>query len=120
MLITKKAPRIMQPIRVWVSRMTLEGLKTMAQKSVISARARAPVPTMWKPAGVCIQEFATTIQMALNMPPSATITVARKCMRGLTRSQPNTRTARKPDSRKKAKTPSEASAEPKTSPTKRE
>jgi len=46
--------------------------------------------------------------------------VATKCIRGETRSQPNTSTARKPLSRKKAKIPSAASAEPKTSPTKRE
>ena len=52
--------------------------------------------------------------------PSATISVAKKCIPGPTRSQPNTRMARNPDSRKKAKMPSAASAEPKTSPTKRE
>ena len=41
-------------------------------------------------------------------------------MRGETLSQPNTSTARKPDSRKNAKMPSAASAEPNTSPTYRE
>ena len=50
----------------------------------------------------------------------ATMQVAKKCIRGLTLSQPKSRTARKPDSRKKAKMPSAASALPKTSPTKRE
>ena len=54
------------------------------------------------------------------MDPRATITAAKKCTRAETRSQPKTSTARKPDSRKKAKMPSAASAEPKTSPTKRE
>ena len=46
--------------------------------------------------------------------------VAKKCIRGPTLSQPKSSTARKPDSRKKAKIPSAASALPKTSPTKRE
>ena len=46
--------------------------------------------------------------------------VARKCTPRLTLSHPNSRTARKPDSRKKAKMPSAASALPKTSPTNRE
>ena len=98
----------------------VEGLKTTAQKSVISARTSAPSPTMWKPAGVCCQELATTIQTALKVAPSATRQVAKKCIRRLTLSQPKSRTARKPDSRKKAKIPSAASALPKTSPTKRE
>ncbi len=108
------------PSSTCTSRSTLEGLNTIAQKSVISARAAAPVPTMWKPAGVCCQELATTIQTAEKIEPSATMTVATKCMPGDTRSQPNTSTARKPDSRKNAKIPSAARAEPKTSPTKRE
>ena len=64
--------------------------------------------------------MATTIQTAEKAPPSATISVLKKCIFGLTRSQPKTSTARNPDSRKKAKIPSAASAEPKTSPTKRE
>ena len=72
---------------------------------------------MWKPAGVCIQEFATTIQIALKCAPKATMHVARKCTFGPTRSQPKSNTAKKPDSRKNAKMPSAASALPKTSPT---
>ena len=60
------------------------------------------------------------IQMALKVAPSATRQVATKCMRGPTLFQPNSRIARKPDSRKKAYTPSIASGLPKMSPTKRE
>src|SRR5690606_31113786 len=52
--------------------------------------------------------------------PVKTMMVEKKCMRGETRSQPKTSTARNPLSRKNAKMPSEASADPKTSPTKRE
>ena len=44
----------------------------------------------------------------------------KKCILRPTLSQPNNNTARKPDSRKKAKMPSAASALPNTSPTKRE
>ncbi len=46
--------------------------------------------------------------------------VEKKCTLRLTLSQPNSSTARKPDSRKNAKMPSAASALPNTSPTKRE
>ena len=54
------------------------------------------------------------------MLPSATIRVEKTCIFGPTRFQPNTSTARKPDSRKNAKIPSAARAEPNTSPTNRE
>ena len=67
-----------------------------------------------------IHEFATTIQIAENVAPSATMTVAKKCSRDDTRSHPNTRIARNPDSRKNAKIPSAARAEPNTSPANRE
>ena len=69
------------------------------------------------PAGVCCQELAIAIQTEEKMPPIATISVAKKCMRGGNASQPKSRIARKPDSRKNAKMPSAARAEPKTSPT---
>ena len=72
---------------------------------------------MWKPAGVCIHELATTIQIALKCAPRQTMQVAKKCTLGPTWSQPNSSTARKPDSRKNAKMPSAASALPNTSPT---
>src|SRR5579862_458330 len=92
----------------------------MSQKSVISARALLPLPTTWKPAGVCCQELATTIQVAEKVAPKATMQVAKKCILAETCSHPNTNTERNPDSRKNAKIPSAASADPKTSPTKRE
>ena len=43
---TKKAPAKKAPSQTWVNLSTLEGLNTMAQKSVISARASIPSPTM--------------------------------------------------------------------------
>ena len=92
----------------------LEGLKTTAQKSVMTALV---VSRSSKPTGVCCHELATMIQTAEKIEPSATMSVAKKCILGETRSQPKTSTARKPDSRKKAKMPSAARAEPKTSPT---
>src|SRR5580765_5819897 len=52
--------------------------------------------------------------------PTLTMHVEKKCIFGPTRSQPNTSRARKPDSRKNAKMPSAAKAEPNTSPTYRE
>ncbi len=94
-----------------------DGLNTMAQKSVTTARACTPSPSMRYPAGVCIHELATTIQMAENMEPKATIIVEKKCTRGLTRFQPNSSTPRNPDSSANAKMPSAASADPKISPT---
>ena len=117
-----------EPVSTWASRIMLVGLKTIAQKSTISARStglpsishgtpRRYTCTTWCPIGVCCQEFATTIQMAEKMLPRATMQVLKKCIRGPTRSHPNTRTARNPLSRKKAKTPSAARAEPNTSPT---
>ena len=75
---------------------TPAGFSTMAQKSVISARAFSPSPTMWQPAGVCCQLLATTIHTALNMDPSHTPSVAMKWTRGLTRFQPEEQHARKP------------------------
>ena len=108
------------PTSVWPRRIMLDGLNTMAQKSVISARMAAPSPTRWNPAGVCCHEFATTIHTAENIPPMETMSVEKKCIFADTRSHPNTSTARNPDSRKNAKIPSAASAEPNTSPTNRE
>ena len=72
MLITKKAPKMSAPMMVWLRRCTADGLKTIAQKLVISARRAAPSPTMWNPAGVCCQELATTIHTADRVDPSAT------------------------------------------------
>ncbi len=109
------------PSTAWTKRTTLDWLRITAQKSVMTARRTVSLPTVSettsKPTGACCQELATMIQMAEKIEPSATMSVAKKCMRGDTRSQPNTSTARKPDSRKKAKMPSAARAEPKMSPT---
>src|SRR5262249_43437485 len=131
-LMTKKVPTMTAPISVCARRLTDDGPNTTPPKSATTARmigwpaasiqgrpSRSTGTISW-PAGVCCQLLATTIQTAENIEPSATMSVAKKWKRGLTRSHPNTSTARKPDSRKKAKMPSAASAEPKTSPTKRE
>src|SRR5260370_2597724 len=103
MLMTKKAPRMNAPRSVWVSRLTLDGLKTTAQKSVTTAWDTVLPPTVsvttWKPAGVCIHELAIIIHTAEKMEPSDTMTVATKCGRADTRSQPTTSTARQPTSR---------------------
>ncbi len=83
------APRMKQPIQTCTRRWTVDGLKTMAQKSVISARRMAAPSTtqgwpsrstltMWWPAGVCCQLLATTIQMALKIEPRATMSAAKK------------------------------------------
>src|SRR3972149_8714792 len=117
MLMMKKPPMIRQPIHTCTRRCMDEGLKTIAQKSTISARVigtpsttqgtpSRSIGTMWCPAGVCCQELATTIQIDEKIEPRATMHVEKKCARGLTRSHPKTKIARKPDSRKKAKMPS--------------
>src|SRR5437867_9390831 len=116
MLRTKNAPWRYEPISTCPSRCSADGLSTAAQKSISSARPLR----MTKPAGVCCHELATTIQTEENTAPNATIQLAKKCVFAETLSQPNTSTARKPDSRKNAKMPSAASAAPKMSPTYRE
>ncbi len=55
-----------------------------------------------KPCGVCMKLLDARIQKVEISVPSATISVAKKCARGLTRSQPNSITPRNPASRKKA------------------
>ncbi|MPN08742.1 hypothetical protein SDC9_156027 [bioreactor metagenome] len=95
----------------------VDGLNAIAQKSVISARWANPSPTSLYPAGVCIQELAIKIHKALKCAPNATSIVEIKCVLGFTLFQPNSKTARKVDSKKKANTASAASGEPKTSPT---
>jgi hypothetical protein len=54
------------------------------------------------PAGVCIQLFAASIQVADSSVPMATMQVARKCSRGPTLLMPNNITPRRPASRKNA------------------
>ena len=98
---------------MWPMLMGKEGLKMAAWKLVTMNFPS----TSLNPAGVCIQELAASIQKAERAAPAATMHVARKCTPRLTRSQPNSSTARKPDSRKNANIPSAASALPNTSPT---
>src|SRR5262245_63555122 len=85
MLRTKKAPRTQAPSTTCVRRCKVLGLKTTAQKSVISARGPASVWTIWYPAAVCIQELATTINTAENVEPTATMHVEKKCIIGKNR-----------------------------------
>ncbi len=60
------------------------------------------------------------IQMALKCAPKTTMKLARNHIRGPSRLPPKSMRPRNPPSRKKAKTPSAASSEPNTLPTKRE
>ena len=85
---------------------------------VIALSARPSISST--PAGVCIQLLATMIQNADSAEPAATSTAASARTPDRTRRRPNSSTPRNADSRKKAKMPSAARAEPKTSPTKRE
>ena len=92
----------------------VEGLKTTAQKSVISARLQLAVDHLLDEVvagrrllpGVGHDDPDRREDRARARP----CTVEKKCIRGETRSQPKTSTARKPDSRKKAKMPSAARA----------
>src|SRR5262245_44728713 len=118
MLMMKNDPSTNAPIKVWVRRLIVDGLKTTDQKSATSARPK--VGLMWYPAGVCCQLLATMIQIDEKIDPRSSMMDARKWIRDVTRFHPKARTARKPDSRKKAKMPSAATADPNTSPTSRE
>ena len=60
------------------------------------------------PTGVCIQLLTARIQKVENNVPAATITAAKKCIQGGTRERPNSKTPRKPASRKNAVSPSYA------------
>ena len=64
-----------------------------------------------------VAQIENFYETAEKQPPIATMSVAKKWKRGLTLSHPKISTARKPDSRKKAKMPSAARAAPNTSPT---
>jgi hypothetical protein len=59
--------------------MSVEGLKTAAQKSVSSARPAAAFRVY--PAGVCIHELATMIQKAESVAPTATIRIENQWLR---------------------------------------
>src|SRR4029078_4654486 len=114
---TRKDPASSAPIQTCSNLSILDGLKTMAQKSVISARACNPSPTILNPAGVCCHELATTIHMAENSEPRNTRMVDIKWTVGETLFHPKIKIPRKPDSSANANIPSDASALPKTSPT---
>src|SRR5512143_916653 len=99
MLMMKKEPMMRAAIQTWTRRWTVDGLKTRDEKATISARIAARpsatqgtpsrrTGTMWWPAGVCCQLFATTIQIDENTDPRATIDVAKKCILGPTLFQP--------------------------------
>jgi len=97
-------------------------LRSAAEPPAVARRADqsgafSSSPPRWKPAGVCIQELATMIQSAEKCAPSATRQVAKQCSFGPTLFHPKSRTARNPDSRKKAKIPTAANALPNPSPT---
>ena len=100
--------------------MTMRVRHRSARSNKCPGATATPAISKCEPAGVCCHELATMIHTALKCAPSATMQVAKKCSFGPTRSQPNSRIARNPDSRKNAKIPSAASALPKISPTKRE
>ncbi len=69
---TKKAPVSQQPGRTCAKRSMAEGLKTISQNWVITARGPVGECSIWNPAGVCIQEPAMTIQSALKWAPRQT------------------------------------------------
>src|SRR5476651_514939 len=109
MLITKNAPRINAAASACPRRGMAEGLKTIAQKSLMTARLKVtPFSTLvsiLKPVGVCCHELAMMIQTDEKIAPRLTMQVEKKCIVEETRSQPKTSTDRNPDSRKKAKMP---------------
>ena len=110
---TINAPAINDASTVCSRRGNVDGLNTAAPKSVNSAR---PFCTTY-PAGVCCHEFATRIQNAEIVAPTATIRTENQCIPLETFSRPNKYKPRKPDSRKNANRPSAASGAPKISPT---
>ena len=64
-------PVIQQPITTCVIQ------KTICQKLGTTVRALSSSPTILYPAGICIYELATTIQIALKCAPKATRQVER-------------------------------------------
>ena len=83
------------------------GVEELHRDSCRGRNARLP------PAGVCIHEFASTIQNAESEAPAATIAVANRCTGRGTLSQPNIMMPRKPASSMKAIAPSYNSSKPK-------
>ncbi|KGX44213.1 cytochrome bd ubiquinol oxidase subunit I domain protein [Burkholderia pseudomallei MSHR2138] len=103
-------------IAMCASRYGNDGLKMIANQSVGTTWPS----TISKPCGVCIQLFDARIQNVEISVPIATISVAPKCARGLTRFQPNSMMPRKPASRKNAVITSYISSGPVTEPAKLE
>src|ERR1035437_228901 len=108
---------IHEAMMVCRKRITVEGLKTAAPKLL-----RTIFPVWAKtfasyPAGVCIHEFATTIQKPDKCPPIKTSKADSQYTPFDTLFLPNTNTPIKTDSRKNATTPSIARMGPKMSPT---
>ena len=91
------------------------GLKTIAQKSVISFRAVSGLNVM--PTGCCIHPLAIKIHKADKFEPIATSQVESRWVFLLTFSQPKNIMAKKVDSIKNAISPSMANGAPKMSPT---
>src|SRR5262249_9101554 len=89
-----------------------EGLNTIAHQS---SGTNTPSTMRW-PVGVCIQLLAEMIQNVEISVPSATMHVAKQCMRSLTRFQPNSITPRKVASRKNAVSTSYDSSGPRMLP----
>ncbi|MCY1371812.1 hypothetical protein D9M69_589770 [compost metagenome] len=91
------------------------GLKSTAQKSVISMRMVSKLNSA--PTGFCIQPLAIRIHRAERLVPTAIRMVTIKCCVLESRSQPKKNRPIMVDSRKKAIRPSMASGAPKMSPT---
>ena len=85
-------------IVICASRYGNDGLNTTFSQSTGTMRPFS----MANPCGVCMKLFDARIQNVEINVPSATISVAKKCARGLTRSQPNSTMPRNPASRKNA------------------
>ena len=113
---TNSAASTNDEVTVWVNLLTATGERSTSQKEVISLRTVSMLKV--QPTGYCIQEFATRIQRADRLAPTAVSQVAERWKPRLTRFQPKNMTATNVLSRKKARMPSMASGAPKMSPTK--
>ena len=117
---TSEAPTIHDAAMVWMMRGPNEGVNTTSRKLVMNAWSPWPTSSTLYPAGVCIQELAMTIQVALNVAPTTTMVVAKSHILLPSRVPPNSIRPRNPPSSMKAKMPSAASRLPKMLPTNRE
>jgi hypothetical protein len=112
----KNAAVAIAPAMTWGNWTNTCGLKTSAAKLSISAR---PLRRTW-PIGCCMNEFATRIQNADTVDPTATHQIEARCSLLGNRSHPKIQIPRNVDSRKNASNASMARGAPNTSPTKRE